>query len=145
MFVQKIIFALLFSSALSQPSEEDCKDSQFHVDPDNCPEGYFRCVSDGQGGWNIESHECPPGTAFHPDLQQCDWPGDWTDGVCDGATHAPTQPTQPPTQPTEVPEDGKKIVCYYSSWAFYRYGTASLTLTTLILMSALTSTTALPT
>ena len=62
-----------------------------------------------------QSHECPPGTAFHPDLQQCDWPGDWTDGVCDGATHAPTQPT-------EVPEDGKKIVCYYSSWAFYRYG-----------------------
>jgi len=122
MFIQKIIFALLFSSALSQPSEEDCKDSQFHVDPDNCPEGYFRCVSDGQGGWNIESHECPPGTAFHPDLQQCDWPGDWTDGVCDGATHAPTQPTQPPTQPTEVPEGGKKIVCYYSSWAFYRYG-----------------------
>ena len=24
--------------------------------------------------------------------------------------------------PSEVPEGGKKVVCYYSSWAFYRPG-----------------------
>ena len=42
--------------------------------------------------------------------------------VCSGATHAPTDPTEPPTVPTEVPEGGKKVVCYYSSWAFYRPG-----------------------
>ena len=27
----------------SSPTEDDCEDSLFHVDPDNCPEGYFRC------------------------------------------------------------------------------------------------------
>ena len=77
----------------SSPTEEDCEDSLFHVDPDNCPEGYFRCkchhvimtwsefsdslrcVPDGAGGWTIEELLCPPGTAFHPELQICDWPG----------------------------------------------------------------------
>ena len=34
-----------------------------------------RCVADGAGGWTIEELLCPPGTAFHPELQICDWPG----------------------------------------------------------------------
>ena len=36
------------------PTEEDCLDAEFHPDPDTCPEGYFRCTPDGQGGWMIE-------------------------------------------------------------------------------------------
>ena len=71
----------------------------------------------------MQEHECPPGTAFHPELQQCDWPGDWLDGVCDEATHSPTQqPTQPTQPPTPTPEGARRLVCYYSSWAFYRPG-----------------------
>ena len=81
-----------------------------------------RCVDNGNGGWNIESHTCPAGTGFRPSMQICDWLGDWVEDVCSGASHAPTDPTQPPTVPTEVPEGGKKVVCYYSSWAFYRPG-----------------------
>jgi len=105
------------------PTPEDCQDVEFHPDPDNCPKGYYRCVPDGSGGWTIEQLECPGETVFHEDLQICDWPGDWVDDMCNGATHAPThEPTQEPTVPTEVPDGGKRIVCYYSSWAFYRNG-----------------------
>ena len=45
-------------------------------------------------------------------------------GVATGASRASTstEPTPPPTKPTEVPDGGKKVVCYYSSWAFYRPG-----------------------
>ena len=45
--------------------------------------------------------------------------GDWIDNACDGATHAPTDQ---PTVPTATPEGAGKVVCYYSSWAFYRTG-----------------------
>ena len=49
--------------------------------------------------------------------------GDWIDQACDGATHAPTdQPTVPTEPPTPTPEAAGKVVCYYSSWAFYRTG-----------------------
>jgi len=118
-----LFIVLAVAAASGNPTQDDCEDSQFHVDPDNCPQGYYRCNPDGQGGWNIEQQTCPTGTVFHPELQICDWPGDWVDDMCNGATHAPTaQPTDHPTQPTEVPDGGKKIVCYYSSWAFYRTG-----------------------
>merc|ERR1711872_369157 len=119
-----VSITLLLSLGVSgKPTPEDCEDTQFHVDPDNCPEGYYRYDPDGNGGWNIEEHTCPAGTVFHPELQICDWPGDWVDDVCNGATHKPTQePTDHPTVPTEVPGDGKRIVCYYSSWAYYRPG-----------------------
>ena len=50
-------------------------------------------------------------------------PGDWLDHACDGATHAPTdQPTVPTEPPTPTPEGAGRVVCYYSSWAFYRTG-----------------------
>merc|ERR1712013_319576 len=72
-----ILSSFFIFGAIGQPNQEDCLDQQFHVDPDNCPEGYFRCNPDGSGGWIIEQHTCPSGTVFHPDLQICDWPGDW--------------------------------------------------------------------
>jgi hypothetical protein len=104
----------LLAACRGQPSEDDCRDQQFHVDPDNCPEGYYRCYPDGnvrsyhylsfstQGGWNIEQHICPTGTVFHegaalpepempPDLQVCDFPGTWVDDMCRDATHPPTE------------------------------------------------------
>merc|ERR1719348_1023797 len=86
---------LTLGLALATPTEEDCDDALFHVDPENCPEVYYRCYENGHGGWDIEQHTCPPGTVFHPEIQQCDWPGDWTDEVCDGTT--PQHPTQPTT------------------------------------------------
>jgi len=119
-----LIFAA-FGLSYSTPTEADCEDAQYHIDPDNCPEGYYRCTPDGQGGWLIEEQVCAPGTAFNPDLQQCEWIGDWINDVCDGLTHAPTDPTEPtiPTEPpTPIPDGAKKVVCYYSSWAFYRPG-----------------------
>merc|ERR1712215_225104 len=117
-----LLYLALAGSSLGKPTPEDCQDDQFHPDPDNCPEGYFRCDEDGNGGWNIEEHLCPAGTAFHPELQICDWPGPWVDQVCDDATHAPThEPTDHPTIPTDTPEGGKVIVCYYSSWELVAY------------------------
>jgi len=118
-----VFIVLAFSvSLVSSVTPEDCEDAIFHVDPDNCPEGYFRCYEDAGGDWSIEQHTCPAGTYFHPELQQCDWPGDWVDGVCDGATHPPTGPPTDPPATTPVPDGAKKVVCYYSSWAFYRTG-----------------------
>merc|ERR1712002_59800 len=121
--MQFVVVLCLVVSVLTGPTPEDCHDQQFHVDPDNCPEGYYRCSEDGNGGWNIEQEICPGGTAFNEAIQACDWPGDWVDDMCNAATHAPThKPTDHPTQPTPTPEGGKVIVCYYSSWAFYRNG-----------------------
>jgi len=117
-----LVFCWCLLGALCQPTQEDCQDQQFHVDPDNCPEGYFRCNPDGSGGWIIEQHTCPSGTVFHPDLQICDWPGDWVDDMCNDATHAPTGPPTQPTETSPIPEGGKHVICYYSSWAFYRTG-----------------------
>jgi len=111
---------------LAQPTQEDCHDQQFHVDPDNCPAGYYRCTPNNEGGWNIEQQTCPTGTVFHPDLQICDWPGDWVDDMCRDATHGPTAgPSTPPPPTTPLPEGGKPVICYYSSWAFYRKGYGS--------------------
>ena len=97
-----VSITLLLSLGVSgKPTPEDCEDTQFHVDPDNCPEGYYRCDPDGNGGWNIEEHTCPAGTVFHPELQICDWPGDWVDDVCNEATHRPTQ--EPTVQLSNCP------------------------------------------
>jgi len=121
-----VVLVCFLASCLATPTPDDCaawQNEDFHVDPDNCPEGYFRCVSDGEGNWDIEEHLCPSGTAFHPEVQICDWPGDWVDQVCEDATHAPTKPpTDHPTEPTPLPDGDKVVVCYYSSWAFYRNG-----------------------
>merc|ERR1711942_564590 len=99
-----VVLVCLLASCLATPTPDDCaawQNEDFHVDPDNCPEGYFRCVSDGEGNWDIEEHLCPSGTAFHPEVQICDWPGDWVDQVCEDATHAPPNPPQ--TIPRNLP------------------------------------------
>merc|ERR1711970_449888 len=127
MLLLSLLLATLAWNSSGQPTPEDCEDSQFHVDPDNCPEGFYRCDPDGNGGWNIEQHVCNDGTVFHEEIQACDWPGDWVDDECNAATHHPTDgPTEPPTEP---PEGGKPIVCYYSSWAFYRPGKGKVDIT----------------
>jgi len=140
-----VLLVLLIGSSVAV-TPEDCEDSEFHLDPENCPHSYYRCYKNSQGGWDIEKHDCPAGTDFNPAIEACDWADNVPDDVCDGlTTSGPTdnptdQPTDAPTdgptdQPTYGPTDGptdnpnpgndKRTVCYFGSWAFYRTGGAS--------------------
>jgi len=131
---QVLILALLAcSTGTWAVSPEDCEDSLFHLDPDNCPHSYYRCYMNPDGGWEIEQHDCPDGTAFNPEINICDWEDNVPDNVCDGITHKPTDhPTEPtePTTPTEpptttknpYPPNDKRLVCYFGAWAYYRPG-----------------------
>ena len=65
----QLLVVVVVAGAGAAPTPADCEDAEFHMDPDNCPEGYFCCTPDGQGGWNIQSFTCDPGTAFNPELQ----------------------------------------------------------------------------
>ena len=62
-------------TTFSSPTEEDCEDSLFHVDPDNCPEGYFRCgCYDGMMTW---CHDDMSWVFWCP--QMCSWWCGWLD------------------------------------------------------------------
>ena len=54
MLIHSLIISLSLLLVTSSPTPDDCQDQEFHVDPDNCPESYYRCYPDGNGGWNIE-------------------------------------------------------------------------------------------
>merc|ERR1712198_415805 len=119
-------------------SPEDCEDALFHLDPDNCPYSYYRCYDNPDGGWEIEKHDCPDGTAFNPEINICDWEDNVPDDVCDDITHGPTHPTEKPTTteegeetttdegeattPNPNPGSKKRLACYFGAWAFYRPG-----------------------
>ena len=78
---------------------------------------------------------CPSGLVFNP-AGYCDWPYNYN---CDGGgavttnppiTAAPTTagpttaapPTPAPTTPSPPGPCGKKFVCYYPNWAYWRQG-----------------------
>ena len=101
------------------PTEEDCLDSEFHPDPDTCPEGYFRCTPDGQGGWMIEvtlvvslsrdtcaeagtrrSTSVRPAPRSTPSCSSATGRGTgWTACATRPPIHPPSSPPSPPSHP----------------------------------------------
>jgi len=118
---------------------------------DSCSSGPFTAVEGDCSKYRVcnnmeyEERQCPPG--LHWNRDRCDWPAnsdcgstgssesvtpgtspviaewpepDITDGFVDGAAEV-VEPFQVP-EGIVVPENGKKIVCYYTNWAWYRQG-----------------------
>ena len=78
---------------------------------------------------------CQSGLLFNPTCSCCDWPNnvDCNGGgggtpppppVTAGPTVAPppSPPTAAPTPPPPPGPGGKKFVCYYPNWAYWRQG-----------------------
>jgi chitinase len=112
-----VVWGIVLVHLSSAITTEDCEDSLFHLDPENCPGSFYRCYG-SEGAWNIEKQDCPAGTGFNPAISACDFLNNLPDNICDGITERPTTP--PPTHPTRPPGDYKKLACYFGAWAFYR-------------------------
>merc|ERR1712198_114793 len=95
-----------------------CEHSEYHIDPEDCPNSFYHCLDDGNGGWIVEHFTCPSGAVFDPNREQCVWPELAPPDICDGLTHVFTE------APTNRPPDtgDKKVVCYWQQWAFFRNG-----------------------
>ena len=42
--------------------------------PDDCPNSFYHCLDDGNGGWILEHFTCPSGAVFDPNRNTCVWP-----------------------------------------------------------------------
>jgi len=49
-----------------------CKSAGLFPDDKDCSV-FYQCSSNGEGGWVINSYNCPPETAFNPSISMCDW------------------------------------------------------------------------
>merc|ERR1712002_1102393 len=108
-----LVFVLLGVCRASVP-DIFCEDSEYHIDPDDCPNSFYHCLDDGNGGWILEHFTCPSHAVFDPNRNTCVWPELAPPNICDGLTH----------EPTGAPPDtgDKKVVCYWQQWAFFRNG-----------------------
>jgi len=95
-----------------------CEHNPYHLDPEDCPNSFYHCIPDDNGGWIVEHFTCPSGSVFDPNKEKCVWPELAPDNICDGLTHFSTAP------PTQGPPDvgDRKVICYWQSWAFFRGG-----------------------
>jgi len=105
---------------ITQASVPDifCENSEYHIDPEDCPKSFYHCLADGNGGWIVEHFTCPSGAVFDPYREKCVWPELAPPNICDGLTQVSTG------APTNKPPDtgDKKVVCYWQQWAFFREG-----------------------
>lgn len=100
------------------PDNLPCKDSPFEADKDNCNQ-YYLC---NQG--ELQLQICPSGLFWNKD--HCDWPEN-TQCHPDGTTLEPefsgtTPATRFEPEPPADANDGYKVVCYFTNWAWYRPG-----------------------
>jgi len=52
-----------------------CREPGFVRDPEDCAK-FYQCTPDGQGGWNIFTFYCSPGTVFDPQSNSCAYPNE---------------------------------------------------------------------
>ena len=72
----------------SQPSNEKCRQEGFYSSPDDCKK-FYRCVSNGSGGFTKHEFTCGEGTAWDQDLQTCNYPQDIKNSQCSGSPSGP--------------------------------------------------------
>lgn len=53
-------------------SNDKCEKEGFMADSSNCKK-FYRCVSNGKGGYTKYDFDCPEGTAWSQELETCDY------------------------------------------------------------------------
>ncbi len=107
-------------------------------DPSDCAK-FYQC----NNGAGVEK-SCPSGLNFNPKCSCCDWPAN----VDCGQQQAPAPVPAPSPSPVPAPSPaatsapaqspaqngggssggcGKRVVCYYPNWAYYRTGAGKYT------------------
>ena len=63
-YIRDYFYNLIFtiSSSSLQSSSEDC------------PNSFYHCLPDGDGGWIVEHFTCPSHAVFDPNRNKCVWP-----------------------------------------------------------------------